>query len=46
VLIDAEIIWENNVIDKETEMTVKYKELTIECGPKKTKVIPAIVGAT
>jgi hypothetical protein len=49
MFIDTGITGENNVIDKETEMAVKYKDLTIEygaCGPRKTKVIPAIIGAT
>jgi hypothetical protein len=47
MFIDIGITGENNVMDKETEMTLKYADLTIgygACQPNQTKVIPAIIG--
>ena len=48
MFIDIGITGEN-VIDKETEMTLKYKDLNNRIRrmltEKKTKVIPAIIGA-
>jgi hypothetical protein len=48
VLIDV-ISGDINVIKKEAEKFLKYKDLTIEIqrmGNVKTKVIPVIIGAT
>jgi len=49
MLIDIEISGDRNVIKKEAEKVVKYKDLTIEIQRMwnvKTKVIPVIIGAT
>jgi hypothetical protein len=49
VLIDVAISGDRNVIKKETEKILKYKDLTIEIQRMwnvKTKVIPVIIGAT
>jgi hypothetical protein len=49
VLIDVAILWDRNVIKKEAEKILKYKDLTIEVQRMwnvKTKVIPVIIGAT
>ena len=49
MLIDAAISEDRNVIKKEAEKILKYKDLTIEIQRMwnvKTKVIPAITGAT
>ena len=49
ILIDAAISGDRNVIKKEAEKFLKYKELTIEIQRMwnvKTKVIPVITGAT
>jgi len=49
VLIDVAISGDRNVIKKEAEKILKYKDLTIEIQPMwnvKTKVIPVIKGAT
>ena len=49
VLIDVAISGDRNVIKKEAEKILKYKDLTIEIQRKwnvKTKVIPVIIGAT
>jgi len=48
MLIDVAISGDRNVIKKEAEKILKYKELTIEIQRMwnvKTKVIPVIVGA-
>jgi hypothetical protein len=48
-LIDVAIPGDRNVIKKETEKILKYKELTIAIQGMwnvKTKVIPVIIGAT
>jgi hypothetical protein len=49
MLIDVAISGDRNVIKKEAENVLKYKDLTIEiqriCNVK-TKVIPVIIGAT
>ena len=48
MLIDVAIAGDRNVI-KKTEKILKYKDITIEIQRKwnvKTKVIPAIIGAT
>jgi hypothetical protein len=49
MLIDVSIPGERNVIQKEGEKILKYKDLTIEiqrmCNVK-TRVIPVIIGAT
>jgi len=48
-LIDVGILGDRNVIKKEAEMILKYKDLTIEIQPMwnvKTKVIPVIIRAT
>jgi len=49
MLIDVAISGDRNVIKKEAEKILKYKDLTIEiqrmCNVK-TKVIPVIIGAT
>ena len=49
MLIDVAISGDTNVIKKETEKILKYKDLTIEIQCTwnvKTKVIPVIIGAT
>jgi len=49
MLIDVAISGDRNVIKKEAEKILKYKDLTIEIQRMwnvKTKVIPAIIGAT
>jgi len=49
MLIDVAISGDRNVIKKETENILKYKDLTIEIQRMrnvKTKVIPVIRGAT
>jgi len=49
MLIDVAISGDRNVIKKETEKTVKCKDLTIEIRRMwnvKTKVMPVITGAT
>ena len=50
MLIDVAISGDRNVIKKEAEKILKYKDLTIEeiqCMWKvKTRVIPVIIGAT
>jgi len=49
MLIDNEISGDRNVIKKEAEKILKYKNLTIEIQCMwnvKTKVIPVIIGAT
>ena len=47
MLIDVAISGDRNVIKKDTEMILKYRNLTIEIQSMwiiKTKVIPVIVG--
>ena len=49
MLIDVAILGERNVIKKEVEKILKYKDLTIEIQRMwnvKTKAIPVIIGAT
>ena len=49
MLIDAAISGDRNVIKKEAEKILKYRDLTIEIQRMwnvKTKVIPVIIGAT
>ena len=49
MLIDVVISGDRNVIKKEAEKILKYKDLTIEIQRMwnvKTKVIPVIIGAT
>ena len=49
MLIDVAISGDRNVIKKEDEKILKYKDLTIEIQRMwnvKTKVIPVIIGAT
>ena len=49
MLIDVAISGDRNVIKKEAEKILKYKDLTIEIQRMwniKTKVIPVITGAT
>ena len=49
MLIDVVKSGDRNVIKKETEKILKYKDLTIEIQGMwnvKTKVIPVIIGAT
>ena len=49
MLIDVAISGDRNVIKKEAEKILKYKDLTIEIQHMwnvKTKVIPVITGAT
>jgi len=49
MLIDVAISVDRNVIKKEAEKIIKYKDLTIEIQRMwnvKTKVIPVIIGAT
>jgi len=49
MLIDVAILGDRNVIKKEAEKILKYKDLTIEIQRMwnvKTKVIPVTIGAT
>ena len=49
MLIDVAISGDRNVIKKEAEKILKYKDLTIEIQGMwkvKTRVIPVIIGAT
>jgi len=49
MLIDVTILGDRNVIEKEAEKILKYKDLTVEIQGMwnvKTKVIPVIIGAT
>jgi hypothetical protein len=49
MLIDVAILGERNVIKKEAEKILKYKDLTIEIQHMwkvKTRVMPVIIGAT
>jgi hypothetical protein len=49
MLIDVAISGDRNVITKEAEKILKYKDLTIEIQCMwnvKTKMIPVIIGAT
>jgi len=49
MLIDVAITGDRNVIKKEAEKILKYKDLAIEIQRTrniKTKVIPVIIGAT
>jgi hypothetical protein len=49
MLIDVAVPGDRNVIQKEAEKILKYKNLTIETQlmwKVKTKVIPVIIGAT
>jgi hypothetical protein len=49
MLIDVAISGDRNVIKKEAEKVLKYKDLTIEIKltwKVKTRVIPVIIGAT
>ena len=49
MLIDVAILGDRNVIKKEAENILKYKDLTIEIQRMwkvKTRVIPVIIGAT
>jgi hypothetical protein len=49
MLIDVSISGDRNVIKKEAENILKYKDLTIETQRMwnvKTRVIPVIIGAT
>ena len=49
MLIDVAISGDRNLIKKEAEKILKYKDLTIEIQHMwnvKTKVIPVIIGAT
>jgi hypothetical protein len=49
MLIDVAISGDRNVIKKETEKILKYKDLTIEIQRMwnvKTKVVPVIIGVT
>ena len=49
MLIDVAISGDRNVIKKEAEKILKYKDFTIEIRSMwnvKTKVIPVIIGAT
>ena len=49
ILIDVAISGERNVIKKEAEKILKYKDMTIEIQlmwKVKTRVIPVIIGAT
>ena len=49
MLIDVAISGDRNMIKKEAEKVLKYKDLTIEIQRMwnvKTKVIPVIIGAT
>ena len=49
ILIDVAISGDSNVIKKEAEQILKYKDLTVEIHRMwnvKTTVIPVIIGAT
>ena len=49
MLVDVAISGDRNIIKKEAEKILKYKDLTIEIQRMqnvKTKVIPVIIGAT
>ena len=49
MLIDVAVSGDRNVIKREAEMILKYKDLTIEIQRMwnvKTKMIPVIIGAT
>jgi hypothetical protein len=49
MLINVAISGDRNVIEKDAEMILKYKDLTIEIQRMwnvKTRVIPVIIGAT
>jgi hypothetical protein len=49
MLIDIAIPGDRNVIQKEAEKILKYKDFTVEIqrmGNVKTRVIPVIIGAT
>jgi len=49
MLIDVAISGDRNVIEKEADKILKYKDLTVEIQRMwnvKTKVIPVIIGAT
>ena len=49
MLIDVAILGDRNVVKKEAEKILKYKDLTVEIERMwnvKTKVIPVIIGAT
>jgi len=49
MLIDVAISGDRNVIKKEADRIIKYKDITIEMQHMwnvKTKVIPVIIGAT
>ena len=46
MLIDVAISGDRNVIEKEAEKILKYKDLTIEMWNVETKVIPVIKGVT
>ena len=49
MLIDVAISGDRNVVKKEAEKILKYKDLTLEIQRMwnlKTKVIPVIIGAT
>ena len=49
MLIDVAISGDRNVVKKEAEEILKYKDLTVEIQRMwnvKTKVIPVIIGAT
>ena len=49
MLIDVAMLGDRNVIRKETENILKYKDLTMEVQRMwnvKTNVIPVIIGAT
>jgi hypothetical protein len=49
MLIDVAITGDRNVIQKEAEKILKYKDLTIEIQRMwnvKTRVIPVVIGAT
>jgi len=49
ILIDVAVSGERNVIKRETEKTLKYKDLTIKIQRiwnAKTKVVPVITGET
>jgi hypothetical protein len=46
MLLDVAILGDRNVIKKEAEKILKYKDLTTDMWNVKTKVIPVIIGAT
>jgi hypothetical protein len=49
MLIDVAILEDRNVIQKEAEKILKYKDLTIQIQRMwnvKTRVIPVVIGAT